>query len=199
MKALLISIKPKYVVKILNGKKTIEVRKRFPKDYKGWVYIYCTKNKERLVDLRDDSFYCGMSKRLNGKVVARFYCDKVEEIKYHFGYYDMGECAESYILEKSCLSAEELDNYLQASKDYDEKKPSKVYGYAIHISNLEIFDKPKELGEFMPVKWDKCGVKDKNGLYQCNKCPYGDNSILECNYKPLTKAPQSYCFIEVEE
>ena len=47
MKAILISIKPYWVAKILNGEKTIEIRKRFPKDYVGWVYIYCTKGKQK--------------------------------------------------------------------------------------------------------------------------------------------------------
>ena len=47
-KSILMSIKPQYVAKILNGEKTIEIRKRFPKDYVGWVYIYCTKGKEKL-------------------------------------------------------------------------------------------------------------------------------------------------------
>ena len=51
MKSILLSIKPKYVAEILNGEKTIEVRKRFPKDYKGWVYIYCTK-EDSLIKLQ---------------------------------------------------------------------------------------------------------------------------------------------------
>lgn len=40
---LMISIQPKHLVNILNGNKTLELRKSVPKDYKGWVYIYCTK------------------------------------------------------------------------------------------------------------------------------------------------------------
>ena len=43
-KSILMSVQPKWVAKILNGEKTIEIRKRFPKDYVGWVYIYCTKS-----------------------------------------------------------------------------------------------------------------------------------------------------------
>ena len=44
-KAILISIQPQWVAKEINGEKTIEVRKKLPKDYIGWVYIYCTKAK----------------------------------------------------------------------------------------------------------------------------------------------------------
>lgn len=42
-KEILSSIKPEWVEKILSGKKTIEIRKQFPKDCVGWVYIYCSK------------------------------------------------------------------------------------------------------------------------------------------------------------
>ena len=44
MKSILLSIKPEWLCKILNGEKTIEVRKKFPKDYVGWVYLYCSKS-----------------------------------------------------------------------------------------------------------------------------------------------------------
>lgn len=47
MKAILMSIRPQHMAKILNGKKTIEIRKKFPKDYVGWVYIYCTKDSKK--------------------------------------------------------------------------------------------------------------------------------------------------------
>lgn len=139
MKSILISIKPEWVAKILNGEKTIEVRKTAPKcDLPIEVYIYCTKGH-----------YIGhLSNRYVGKVVAKFTLKNVEKIKYHFDYYDMGEWTESYILEKSCLSYDELDDYLQASKDYDESKPSPVYGYAWHIEDLVIFDEPRPLTDF---------------------------------------------------
>ena len=47
-KELMISIQPKHLVNILNGFKTLELRKTVPKDFKGWVYIYCTKGKDIL-------------------------------------------------------------------------------------------------------------------------------------------------------
>ena len=47
MKAIMISIKPKYVAQILNGDKTIEIRKTMPKcDFPITVYLYCTKDKD---------------------------------------------------------------------------------------------------------------------------------------------------------
>ena len=48
MKSVLISIKPKWVEKILGGEKTIEVRKTKPNlDVPFKVYIYCTKPSKK--------------------------------------------------------------------------------------------------------------------------------------------------------
>ena len=46
MKSILISIRPEWVAKILNGEKTIEIRKTAPKcDLPIDVYIYCTNGR----------------------------------------------------------------------------------------------------------------------------------------------------------
>ena len=134
-KAILMSIKPQYVAKILNKEKTIEIRKRFPKDYVGWVYIYCTKDKKYANLINRGGFLTGM-------VCARFWCDKVEEITFYpkkpFDRYGTPYRATYDLLTESCLEYDELDNYL-----------NKNNGYAIHITKLEIFDKPKELNSFV--------------------------------------------------
>ena len=49
-KSIMISIKSEHVVNILNGKKTLELRKSVPKDFVGWVYIYVTKAKPYLYE-----------------------------------------------------------------------------------------------------------------------------------------------------
>lgn len=176
MKAILISIKPQWIAKILNGEKAIEVRKRFPVDYVGWVYIYCTKDRPYLTrGVRGDVYPSCVSSQgivphhLNSRVVARFWCDKVEKIRSYLEpeqWYMTSDLGGSGLLQKSCLSFEELDDYLLSSE-----------GYAIHITKLEIFDKPKELSEF--------SVK----VFPRRK----DNLMI----RYLTRAPQSFCFIEV--
>ena len=185
MKSILLSIRPEWVAKILNGDKTIEVRKLFPKKYVGWVYIYCTKGEllqrhwQKVDGIGKFITYGRKTKEkdydsphtLNGKVVARFYCDNVEEIKYKIG------CPFPYLdfeseLPKTCLTDEELEDYLFTKKGYQN-------GYAIHISKLEIFDKPKELIEF----YRKYDQHDYSPVY----------------YMPITKAPQNYLYIEGEE
>ena len=84
--AIMIPAKPKECANILNLIQSILVRKTFLKDYVGWVYIYCTKdNKEGLHVAKDKWVSIKHNKVLkecchNGEVVARFWCDKVEEI-----------------------------------------------------------------------------------------------------------------------
>ena len=88
----------------------------------------------------------------NGKIVAE--CDfEVEEIEKIYGsnhacfdkdgYFDdyadyvTKSLEETELLKHSCLTSEELENYLQDKN-----------GYALHISNLHIFDKPRELSYY---------------------------------------------------
>lgn len=164
MKAILISINPKWVAKILNGEKTLEIRKTFPKcDLPIDVYIYCTKDKKYANLINRGGFLTGM-------VVAKFTLNKVEEIKFD----------DKQVQERACLTEDELFDYLFINTPYQEDMRK---GYAWHIDNLEIFDKPKELKEFFVYSHSVAGV----GLD-------GKDKTFEI-LKPLTKAPQSYCFI----
>lgn len=185
-KAILISIKPKYVAKILNGEKTIEVRKSKPKcNLPIDVYIYCTKQNAKYYI--ENKIYNSM---INGKVVAKFTLNKVEEIKLPYTKFGSSEWVgceeertlqtqtmnEETLLEKCCLEEDEIYGYLNF-----KKSPNNV-GYAWHISNLIIFDKPRELSEFKIPCDFKC---PKLGCCYCHK-----------NTR-LTKSPQSWQFIEV--
>ena len=176
MKSILISIKPRFVADILNGKKTIEIRKTCPKNFKGWIYIYCTKGrrKERLgkrfaneygiISQYSLNYMCSKEEeKLNGKVVARFYLKKVE--KFNGNFYD-----DEYLVRIGCVSWEDLHKYFRGGQTR----------YAWHIDNLEIFDRPKELSDF-----ETCWKKAKG-----NKNEYHRHA--------LNKAPQSYMFVETE-
>ena len=196
MKAILMSIKPQHVANILNGLKTIEIRKKFPSDYVGWVYIYVTKGKDLLSDDGYGKYYIVKSKECkdiiksrnyhsNGKVVARFWCDKVGRISnYPYGYEmylsgsiltrDIQVMKENEICAKACLTKQELRKYIPCDKER--------YGYAIHINNIEIFDKPKELYDLKTAK------------------PFVyTNGTKGTIYYPLTYAPQNWQYIEVQE
>ena len=203
MKSILLSIKTKWVAKIFNGEKTIEIRKKFPKDYVGWVYIYCTKEDDLccIKKIAKDKYVCGKDFDISdfnylasgyngkGKVVARFWCDKVEEIK-------TTERHSPELLDQSCLNADEFYDYLTKGKNF----LGKILGYAIHISNLEIFDRPRELSEFY-----KKGYLDYIKPCEHPRYPktYKDfyKSVLKvAKHKfKITKAPQSWCYCEVGE
>lgn len=191
-KAILLSIRPKQVAKILNGEKTIEVRKQFPEDYVGWVYIYCCKGNKKnyhLIEVVDTNthkegyeydYYIGSKGYLDwcleGKVVAKFWCDKITEYVNGLNWEYVQHDAASYddyesILEPSCLTDDELRNYVDD-----------LSFYVIPISKLEIFDKPKELSEFHLV--NKIGIPQ----YQFGKGT--------CEYRTVKKAPQNYCYVE---
>ncbi len=185
-KAILISVKPKWVAKILNGEKTIEIRKTKPNvELPIDVYIYVSKNDGRLYQdfsICKEYIYDKGVRDLqhwvyNGKVVAKFTLNKVEEISYthlvNARSYFIKSCSTARWFEQDCcLETWEIDDYLKGKT-----------GYAWHISNLEVFDKPRELGEFAPY-------------YITDKSKYISYPI--CDFR-LAKAPQSYQFIEVGE
>ena len=131
-KAILISIKPKWVAKILNGEKTIEIRKSIPKcNLPIDVYIYCTKDKKYANLVNRGGFLTGM-------VVAKFTLNKTQEIRF-----DNKE-----IQKQASLTEEELFDYLFIDEPYHEDMHK---GYAWFIDNLEIFDKPRTLQPFFDL------------------------------------------------
>lgn len=151
MKAVLISIQPKWVAKIANGEKTIEVRKTAPKCEEPFkCYIYCTFPKKPAYTLwlnrRTKNKFLA-----DGKVIGEFVCDKVfllHPYTYDGGNADRerrkliqtfeGSSKENEILTATCLTQDEMFDYIGAGN----------YGYGWHISDLKIYDKPKELSEF---------------------------------------------------
>ena len=202
-KQILMSIQPQHFANIKTGKKTRELRTVIPKNFVGWVNLYCTKGKPYLCkfyekyelvkcytyeELKNDG-----AEPLNGKVVARFWFDEystypyvdtsipsgyedwdgnwVDQTKEEMGYYINGE-----ELEQMCLSYQEMFDYGKG-KDL----------YAIHIKNLEIFDKPKELGEFKHYV--------SKTIYSGMDCqPYQDEVLM-----PIFKAPQNFMYCWGEE
>lgn len=183
MRSILISIKPKYVAKILNGEKTIEVRKTAPKcELPVDVYIYCTKGKPNLYRHICYEFFHDkktMKECLwNGMNVAKFTLKAVHK-------FDWRLVANPFFkVRGSCLGYDQLRKYATDKKGIVHD----LYGWC--ISDLEIFDEPKELSEFYSLRLDK----DVTELF--------DNSIQLSNgkwVKRLSNPPQSYCFIEVDE
>lgn len=199
-KAVLMSMIPKQCELVVSGEQTVVVRKTKPKlETPFKVYIYCTKDNTDIVPSRiwwkaDET---GFRHILNGKVTGEFMCYRVDGFNYGvhepYGATNWQDCykgypEELYDMEGTCLAVKEINNY-----------GSGRFLYAWHISNLVIYDKPKELGEFFHY----CGDEPK-----CKGCPYlyteSDESVgiyAQCcskeeGCKPLTRPPQSWCYVE---
>ena len=141
----MISIKPQWVEKILNGEKTIEIRKTMPKcELPCKVYIYCAKGKYEIFNtlrgIEHKGIYTGYL--LNGKIVAEFILNKVDTLERDLNdwlpknRYDIS----NDLLKDINLNQNELWNYGQG----------KIL-YAWHIDDLKVYDKPKELSEFSSI------------------------------------------------
>ena len=149
MKSVLISIQPKWVEKIASGEKTIEVRKTEPKcEVPFKAYIYETKGATEMPWIDEDGHFIYKGR---GQVIGEFVCDKVfllHPYTYDGGNADRerrkliqtfeGSSKENEILAATCLTQDEMFDYIGAGN----------YGYGWHISDLKIYDKPKELSEF---------------------------------------------------
>lgn len=178
-KAVMISIRPKWCEKIIIGEKTIEVRKNRPNMETPFkCYIYCTKPKYEHEDfIRTDypkpQFYGG------GKVIGEFTCDRIFPINV----FDNGGIQNWFFehMERSCLTYEGLADYIGNGRT----------GHSWHISNLKIYDKPRELREFKKNNRD-CFYADL-GLAK-RDCPDCKNSGCF-----LERPPQSWCYVEAME
>lgn len=199
MKAVLISIAPKWCEKIAIGKKTIEVRKTkpsIPTPFK--VYIYCTKEKPFIQKIRFGDIaisHTQISKNLyNGKVIGEFVCDKVISTCGWRLRGDTQQCAKRTVLEEefprlACLTIDELVQYAGGDG-------RGIYGW--HISDLKIYDIPKTLSE---LRTPPCEKSEK----ACGKCKYlvkidtPDTYEVDCfvaNGREITRPPQSWMYIE---
>lgn len=180
MKAIMLTIRLKWFYLTYKGIKTIEVRKSAPKDFVGDVFEVVSKTnfEKDLMEIPENEreFF----KQFKGKVGLKFTLNKVEEISYSNGIYMVW----NYTTHRACITEKEMVNYLNHKK-----------GYAWHISNLVIFDKPRELGEFHKSGWKEWCAEHPPilSLFQPKKC-YEELKQFE-----ITKAPQSYQFIEVKE
>jgi len=181
MKSVLISIQPKWCELIANGKKAIEVRKTRPKiDGAFKCYIYCTKGKSANDILYfaeyNNGEYMG-DYMANMKVIGEFVCYSIIKIGYSKDGCRLDDNVINGIVAKSCVTEKDLYHYLQGACPY-----------VWHISDLKIYDKPKELSEFKQYnrecRYSNLGLAIPNCKY-CKECQ-------------VTRPPQSWCYVESE-
>ena len=186
MKAVLISIQPKWCELIASGKKTVEVRKTAPKlETPFKCYIYMTKNGNPALEIHDkdgNSYAIEKNYRMAGKVIGEFVCDCIdnlrpdyEPVRQQFFYNNDWE-NNDWNSENHCLTSEELLAY---------GKGKMLYGW--HISDLKIYDKPRELSEFR---------KPCDRFLDCFLCRrYKRDEFGGCDSK-IHRPPQSYMYVE---
>ena len=174
-KAVMLSIRPKWVEKITNGEKTIEVRKTRPKlDTPFKAYIYCTmpdaKDPHNILELHGAD---GKIRKANSKVIGEFTCERIALIAYDGG--ELSSTTNAAFSPATCVTQSEIIAYIGDK--------GRCYGW--HISDLRIYDTPRDLGEFQrPYECNECDAKWAS---ECNTC-YEKNKIK--------RPPQSWCYVE---
>lgn len=191
-KAVMLSIRPKWCEKIANSEKTIEVRKTRPKlETPFKCYIYCTIGGQDLnipisqERLMRDYLETGSMKSLNcplgnGKVIGEFTCDRIIDAWWDY----VPDAITREVtggnleaLDGSGMTDEELFSYVGDSM--------RGHCYGWHISDLRIYDAPRELSEFeRPYECNECDAK---WATECNAC-HEEGKIK--------RAPQSWCYVE---
>lgn len=195
MKAVLISIHPKWCELIASSKKTVEVRKTKPKlETPFKVYIYETQGRTEtpLVDEEGHHIFKG-----RGQVIGEFVCRNID---FHsINNLVIKEDAE-HTLMGTCLEKADVLKYIgyQTGTNIYEKP---YLFYCWHISDLVIYDEPKELREF----YTQCKEYPKTGTIdtpkKCRKCKYQYtwNLASKCRIDgtmPIKRPPQSWCYVE---
>lgn len=220
MKAVMLSIQPRHcenigtVIGAENGKpiykKTIEVRKTRSKietPFKCYIYatvgayrdVYQSIPKEPLFLIHRENQKPTVAQSIaheflrsstwglcNGQVIGEFLCDRIEK-------FVVGSLACDDIEKQACLTYQEMIDYFYKPAELDGKTVKVGYGW--HISDLKIYDKPKELGEFRRTKI--CPDWDNDDPFDNTENCYNCDHYIGCDgHLHLTCPPQSWCYVE---
>ena len=164
-KAVMLSVRPKWCEKIASGEKTIEVRKTRPNLATPFkAYIYCSQGSD--------------ARRLRGswgQVIGEFTCERIAPITYDGG--RLWCPTNAAFSPATCLSQAEIIAYIGDK--------GRCYGW--HISDLRIYDTPRELSEFQRAI-DPCVFCMERIARECTDCKkWGGN---------IKRPPQSWCYVE---
>lgn len=177
-KAVLISIQPQWCERIARGEKTVEIRKTRPKIETPFkCYVYRTKGVVKHI-AKGEWF----DMPVGGTVIGEFTCDRITPLfnvctdNWHHLAGDVHEWHKE-LVKRACLTDAELKAYAKGQNCF-----------AWHISDLKIYDKPRELREFKKNNRD-CFYADL-GIAK-RDCPDCKNSGCF-----LERPPQSWCYVE---
>ena len=181
-KAVLISIRPKWCERIASGEKTIEIRKNRPRLEPPFkCYIYCTlKGSPEL--FRDDlggdvaKWDRGKWRDRKGKIIGEFTCTKIDWVV-SVGCMGSAEPPKPGICDPYTMKTSPIDDLCNAACLFTEDPAyyiASIDGYGWHISDLRIYDTPRELSEFTGLRDTRFGA-----------VPY-----------VIKRPPQSWCYVE---
>lgn len=209
MKSVLASLKPYYYYLVGEGIKKIEVRKSQPKadDWNKETYFYMSKDEKSFAMIPKE--FQEKYRKHFGKVGLRFVCDNIYPIKNQYSGFVVANATQgetNEIARQSCLDYDDMIGYF-GDKD----------GYGWHISDLVVYDEPRELSEFWAYNaelnklfnegedycaWGGCETEsgctndcDTENILHCYQC-WEDWSGW-CHR--LTRPPQSWCYVEEKE
>lgn len=190
---ILASIKPYYYYLIGERKKKIEMRKTALKNLPQDIFFYMSKDEKSFAKIPKE--FQDKYRKHFGKVGICVICDKVIKFTYDgYGSYSLP----LFLQKATCLDSMKLYDYLRG-KD----------GYGWCISDLKIYDKPKELYELNRLCPDK--------YHYCEICKYGSvvlspdeeeyalyhGGYYDCYdtvcHNTVTRPPQSYMYLDEEE
>lgn len=231
MRMIMISACSTDVEKIINKEKVV-LTKKFKLSPPFKVFLYCNKSKPFILTQNVWDYDWENTNEVdyaNGKVVAEFIVNNIQEYECEFDkdndtyqdiqivYRDDEEYPEETtqfvitsndvddpndcdLLKKSCLTFKDMRKYL----NFEDKT-----FYAWDISELKVYDKPKELAEFK--------TKDRKAISRCEYrqrifndpdktngawlpggyvCLREDDWCQKCKLRSLTVAPKNYVNIE---
>lgn len=204
MKAVLLSIQPKWFELIASGKKTVEVRKNRPKlgtPFKVYIYETQARTETPFIDEEGHHIFKG-----RGQVIGEFVCSGIDDFKIPHPW--VRQIIKYDLYRESCVPFGKLYEYSNGGRKL-------LYGW--HITDLVIYDKPKELSEFFTALSDKdIRCKHIKMRYTINGIRYNKCTLQNCvcefrrlghqtdcdGYeilnpsKPITRPPQSWCYVE---
>lgn len=179
MKSVLRSVKPYWFYLICEGIKKIEVGKSAPQsdEWDGMVYLYCSKDKKSFNRIPEE--YREKYRKYLGTVGGKFVCDKIIKtcgwrLRGNTGWCAKRTEAEEKFPTSACLTIDE-------TVEYAGGEGREVSGW--HISDLKIYDTPRELGEFITIKCT-------NKMGSCSDCKIKPDCM-----KHLTRPPMSWQYI----
>lgn len=180
---ILASIKPYYYYLIAEGKKKIEVRKTALKNLPQDIAFYMSKDEKSFAKIPKE--FQEKYREHFGKVGIRAVVDNMDVYAY--------DCCDGVDIDDDML----LETMIDREYINIYAKGKALYGW--HISDMKIYDKPKELSEF----FGECPNYKNLPAYNhanCNHCrySYNINCFIKCQIdgrKPLTRPPQSWQYL----